>query len=160
MVWFIVALVVLSGFLYAVFFGAPYVPAFKQDFDELFDLAGVKKGTELIDLGSGDGKVLLAAAQRGAQVTGYEINPVLWLISMWRLREFRGRARVKLGSMWRADLTKADVVYMYLHTKWMNKMERKLKSDMRKGSKVVSYVFAFTGLKQIAKTRNAQVYEL
>lgn len=160
MIWLLVALVSLSGFLYAVFFGAPYVPAFKQDFDGLFDLAGVKKGSEFIDLGSGDGKVLLAAAQRGATVTGYEINPVLWLLSTWRLRKFRGHARVKLGSMWRADITNADVVYMYLHTKWMDKMERKLKDELRPGAKVVSYVFTFASLKQIAKTRNAQVYEL
>ncbi len=160
MIWLLVALVFLSGFLYAVFFGAPYVPAFKQDFDELFDLTGVKKGSKFIDLGSGDGKVLLAAAQRGATVTGYEINPVLWAVSTWRLRKFRGHARVKLGSMWRADIVNADVVYMYLHTKWMDKMERKLKDELQPGAKVVSYVFTFSGLKQIAKTRNAQVYEL
>jgi SAM-dependent methyltransferase len=160
MIWLLIALALLSGFLYAVFFGAPYVPAFKQDFDELFDLAGVRKGSKFIDLGSGDGKVLLAAAQRGADATGYEINPVLWLLTKWRLRKFRGHARVKLGSMWRADITNADVVYMYLHTKWMDKMERKLKDELRPGAKVVSYVFTFSSLKQIAKTRNAQVYEL
>lgn len=160
MIWLLVALVFLSGFLYAVFFGAPYVPAFKQDFDELFDLAGVKKGSKFVDLGSGDGKVLLAAAQRGADATGYEINPVLWLLTKWRLRKFRSHARVKLGSMWRADISSADVVYMYLHTKWMDKMERKLKGELRPGAKVVSYVFTFSGLKQVAKTRNAQVYEL
>lgn len=160
MIWLIIALVFLSGFLYAVFFGAPYVPAFQQDFDELFDLSGVRKGTKFVDLGSGDGKVLLAAAQRGATVTGYEINPVLWLLSIWRLRKFRSRARVRLGSMWQADLAKTDVVYMYLHTNWMDKMERKLKSEMPKGGRVVSYVFKLSSLKQIAQTRNAQVYEL
>lgn len=160
MIWLLIAFVLVSGFLYVVFFGAPYVPAFKQDFEELFNLANVKEGTQFVDLGSGDGKVLLAAAQRGAQVTGYEINPVLWLISTWRLRAYRTRAKVKLASMWRADIAQAEVVYMYLHTRWMNKMECKLKAEATKGTRVVSYVFTFSGLKQVAKTRNAWVYEL
>ena len=128
MAWlFVVAFILVSGFLYAVFFGAPYVPAFKQDLDELMKLAGVKKGTRFVDLGCGDGKVLLVAAERGASVVGYEINPVLWLVSTWRLRAYRDKAKVKLRSMWRAKLGESDVVYMYLHTKWMDKMQQKLK---------------------------------
>lgn len=160
MVWFWLGVVVLSGFLYAVFFGAPYVPAFGRDLEELLDLSRVEKGTRFIDLGSGDGKVLLAAAKRGAHVTGYEINPILWLICQWRLRNYRQHATVYLRSMWHADITRADVVYMYLHTRWMDKMERKLKAEARQGARVVSYVFAFAGLKQTHATRNAFVYEL
>ncbi len=160
MIWVWLLVLLLSGFLYAVFFGAPYVPSFKRDLDELLSLAAVHEGTQFIDLGSGDGTVLLAAVRRGATVTGYEINPVLWLISLCRLRKFRARAHLRLGSMWRAKIGDADVVYMYLHTNWMSKMERKLIAELPRGAKVVSYVFEFTGLKQVAKTRNAQVYEL
>ncbi len=160
MIWLYVFLVGVSGFLYAVFFGAPYVPAFTQDLGELLDLASVGEETQFIDLGCGDGKVLHAAAQRGAHVVGYEINPVLWLICKWRLRTYPASSKVYLRSMWRADITRADVVFLYLHTKWMDKMERKLVAEGKKGSRVVSYVFTFDGLKQIHKTRNAHVYEL
>ncbi len=160
MTWFWLVMVVLSGFLYAVFFGAPYVPAFGRDLDRLLNISKVGEGSRFVDLGSGDGKVLLAAAKRGAQVTGYEINPILWLLSLWRLRAYRGQAKVYLRSMWRADIAQADVVFLYLHTKWMDKMERKLKADGTSGTRVVSYVFEFSGLKQTHKTHNAYVYEL
>jgi SAM-dependent methyltransferase len=159
-IWLYILLILISGFLYAVFFGAPYVPAFGRDLEELLDLSSVGKGTAFVDLGSGDGKVLLAAAKRGAQVTGYEINPLLWALSLWRLRSYRQHATVHLRSMWRANISDADVVYMYLHTRWMDKMERKVINEMPRGSRVVSYVFVFSQLKQIARTRNAQVYEL
>lgn len=163
MIWLYIVLVLTSGFLYAVFFGAPFVPAFSQDLDGLLELAGVGEGTEFVDLGSGNGKVLVAAAKRGAVVTGYEINFVLWLVSLWRLRKFQSSdhsARVYLRSMWQADLSRADVVFMYLHTNWMDKMQSKLVSEAKRGSRVVSYVFTFSGLKQIHKTRNAHIYEL
>ena len=62
--------------------------------------------------------------------------------------------------MWRADISSADVVFLYLHTKWMDKMERKLVMEGKRGARVVSYVFTFNGLKQTHKTRNAHVYEL
>lgn len=160
MIWFWLAVVVLSGFLYAVFFGAPYVPAFGRDLEELLDLSKVGKGTKFVDLGSGDGKVLLVAARRGAHVTGYEINPLLWALSLWRLRSYRNHATVYLRSMWRANIAEADVVYMYLHTKWMDKMERKLKADGKQGMCVASYMFEFARLKQTHKTHNAFIYVL
>ncbi len=155
----LLGLVVVSGFLYAVFFGAPYVPAFQQDIDELLEMARVGKGAYFVDLGSGDGKVLLAAAKRGAQVEGYEINPVLWLVSKWRLRRFRSQAKLHLGSMWRANVGSADVVFLYLHTNWMHKMATKLKAELKPGAMAVSYVFNFGGLKPMQTTRNAYIYK-
>lgn len=160
MIWFWLVIVVLSGFLYAVFFGAPYVPTFGRDLEELLDSSKVGKGTTFVDLGSGDGKVLLAAAKRGAHVIGYEINPLLWVLSWWRLRNYRKRATIHLRSMWRADISGVDVAFLYLHTKWMAKMERKLKAEGKSGMRVVSYIFEFAGLKQTHATSNAFVYEL
>lgn len=160
MIWLLALLLGISGFLYAVFFGAPFVPAFQVDIDELLELTQVGKGTSFVDLGSGNGKVLLAAAKRGANVIGYEINPVLWLVSLWRLRRFGKTSKVYLRSMWHADIRSVDVVFLYLHTNWMDKMERKLTKEAKEGSRVVSYVFEFKGLKQLAKTRNSYIYEL
>lgn len=111
--WLVASIVILS-FGIGAFLGAPWVPAFRRDLDELLDLAGVDKNTRFVDLGCGDGKVLVAAARRGAHVTGYEINPLLWLIAWLRLIPYRKRAKVYLRNYWLVDVGQFDVVYFYL----------------------------------------------
>ena len=138
--------------------GAPWVPAFNQDIDELLDLARVKKNTRFIDLGCGDGKILLAAARRGAQVTGYEINPVMWLIAWLRLLPFGRRAHVRLGSYWGHTLKTYDVIWLYLIDHHMPRMARKIRDEARENSYIISYIFDFQEVKLHKKTRNSFVY--
>ncbi len=139
--------------------GAPWVPAFRQDIDELLDIAKVGKGTHFIDLGCGDGKVLLAAARRGAHVTGYEINPVMWLIAWLRLLPFGKRAHVRLGSYWLHDLGQYDVIWLYLIDHHMPRMARKIHTEATSKSYIISYIFAFADIEPIRKTRNSFVYQ-
>ena len=158
MIWLVVLLVAVSGFLYVVFFGAPYVPTFQKDIDRLLDLSKLKAGDSLVDLGCGDGKVLIAAAKRGIHVSGYEINLVLWLITKWRLRSYQVEKHIYLRSMWRADLSKADAVFLFLQDRWMVKMAKYLQVHCKPGTQVISYVFSFEGLKLRHTTRNAAIY--
>ncbi len=139
--------------------GAPWVPAFRQDLDELFDLAGVKKGTKFVDLGCGDGKVLAAAAKRGATVVGFEVNPILWLVARIRLLRYGKRAKVYLRSFWVVDVGQFDVVFMYLIHHYMPKMRRQLTRQLGKNAQVVSYVFAFEGVAPTKTTRNSFLYD-
>ena len=156
MIW-IISLIILSFGLGAVF-GAPWVPAFKQDFDELFKLAKVGPDCQFIDLGCGDGKVMLAAAQAGAEVTGYEINPIMWLIAWLRLLPYGQRAHVYLGSYWGQNLSKYDVIWLYLIDHQMDRMTKKLKSELKPNTRIISYIFKFPGIQALAKTRNSFVY--
>jgi len=157
--WIVASIIVLS-FGLGAFLGAPWVPAFRQDFDELFDLAGVKKGTKFVDLGCGDGKVLAAAARRGAIVTGFEVNPLLWLIARARLLRYGKRAKVYLRSFWAVDIGKFDVVYFYLIHHHMPRMRAQLMRQLEPDTKVISYMFAFEGVPPIQATRNSFLYEL
>ncbi len=154
---FLFTLVLCFGI--AVFRGAPYLPTFSRDIEEIINQCNLKAGDRLVDLGSGDGKVLVAAAKRGIHATGYEINPILWLISSVRLWPYREIASVRLASMWRADVVKADVVFIFLLDRLMSKMEKKLSAEMGHGSIVASYVFKFSSRKEIWKTRNAYGYK-
>lgn len=157
-IWF-VATAVIASFGLGAFWGAPWVPAFRADLDELFDLASVKKGTRFVDLGCGDGKVLLAAARRGARVVGFEINPLLWLIAKLRLLPYGKHAKVYLRSYWTVDIGQFDVVYMYLIHHYMEKMRRQLSRQLAKDSVVISYMFAFEAVEPRQTTRNSFVYD-
>jgi len=150
-IWLIGFLIVV--FCFAVFFGAPYVPTRKLDVEEIFKNIKNSKKSKFVDLGSGDGKLVFYAAQLGYQSIGYEINPILWLISNFRLRKYPN-AKVMLSNMWSADISNANVVFCFLASKYMNKLEKKLNREMKNGSIFVSYVFELPTKKPYLKHKN------
>lgn len=106
----VIAAGLVLAFGFVVFFGAPYVPSLRRELRSAFDeLYVVKRGDVVADLGSGDGVVLLHAAQRGARCYGYELNPLLVLLSRIRLGS---RATIRLGNMWQQTLP-PDVTLVY-----------------------------------------------
>src|SRR5271168_2992410 len=98
--------------------GAIYFPTSTRSVEIMLRFADVKPGDKLVDLGSGDGRILIAAAKAGAEVVGYEINPILVRRSRRSIARagFGGRpaesgnAVVHWESFWRADLSQFDVV--------------------------------------------------
>lgn len=83
----IIAILFLS-FSFVVLRGAPYVPSHRRQLQVAFDeLHPLSSDDFIIDLGSGDGVVLLEAARRGAGGVGYELNPFLVFASRWRCRK-------------------------------------------------------------------------
>jgi len=107
--------------LVVVIAGAPFVPAHRADLEELLDELGNGAGRVFIDLGSGDGRVLAAARRRGFNPVGYELNPILWLISAVKLRSLRA---VRLWPWQLANLGVVDVIYIFstsLHLKYIHR---------------------------------------
>lgn len=146
-------------FTFVILFGAPYLPSFQRDIDKLINLANFKKGDTIVDLGSGDGKVLIALAKNKFHCIGYEINPILWLISFIRLIPYREYASVKLSSFWNADLSKIDGVFVFLIDHMMRRLEKKLESELKKGTVVISYVFKLPSVKPKKITKNSFIYK-
>lgn len=145
---------------YSVFFGAPYVPTDEERVRSMLRLAGLKPGERLYDLGSGDGRIVIAAARQGAYAEGWEISPYLWLISWLKIRRLglQDRARVRLGTYWGERFHDADVVTLFLITMQMGRMERKLREELRPGSRVVSYAFDFPHWRHEAKADGVFLY--
>ena len=145
---------------YSVFFGAPYVPTDNDRVAAMLRLSGLKPGEKLVDLGSGDGRIVIAAAKAGAIAEGWEISPYLWLLSHWKIRHagLQGRARVRLGTYWAEKFHDADVVTLFLITMQMPRMERKLRAELRPGSRVVSYAFKFPTWAHEDKTKGVFLY--
>ena len=100
----------------------------------------LEPGQTYIELGSGDGRLVAAAAKKGARAIGYEVNPLLWFISWLRILRLKD-AHVQLANFWSKDIGSADVVMAFLVPRTMPRLEKKLVKEMKPGSKFVSYVF-------------------
>ncbi len=139
---------------YSVLFGAPFVPTDIRNVEEMIRVSGLKPGEYLVDLGSGDGRILIAAARAGARAEGWEISPFLWLWSLWRINRagVGGKVRAHLGSYWNERFDRADVVTLFLINTQMKRMEKKLRAELPAGSRVVSYAFKFPTWKPVLRT--------
>ncbi len=131
---------VLCSFAYASVVFAPWVPTRRKDIERVFALAGLKAGESFFDLGCGDGRMVIEAARYGIQSTGYEI--ALPMIASCLLRPKPPGARFVFRNFFSADLSKADVVYLFgtpptLRGRLVEKLERELKP----GARVISYAF-------------------
>lgn len=84
--------------LYSLTQGAPYVPTRQRQVTAALDLMDLPKQSVVVDVGSGDGVFLKAAAQRGFHAVGIEINPILVLISRLRTQRFARHVEVVRGN--------------------------------------------------------------
>ena len=155
--FWIIFIILFLSFGVIVFIGAPYVPSRIADDIKLFDELNLKKGSVVVDLGSGDGKVLVEASKRGLVAVGYELNPFLYLVSRLRLRKYP-KSKVYLGNYWSADLSKANLVFVFSAAPFMERIYSLLKNQLKKGSYVASYAFSFEGVKIHKKIEPINLY--
>ena len=76
--------VIAVCFAFVLINGAPYLPTLRKQIDAAFDLAELMPNDMVIELGCGDGRVLIAAAKLGYKAVGYELNPILFIICWLR----------------------------------------------------------------------------
>ncbi len=113
-----------------MFSGAPWVPTQRSVAREMCRLARVKPGSRVLDLGCGDGAILLVAAKEfGATGVGVELNPLLalWARLRARINGVSDRVQIIRGNMFIVDLPDADTVTLYLLPRAMNRIEARLK---------------------------------
>jgi SAM-dependent methyltransferase len=129
---------------------AMWQPTDRLTVQRILRLARLRREEHLVDLGCGDGRIVIAAARRfGARATGVEIDPLraLWGKAWIRLAGLSKRARVVWGDMYKADLSDADVVVLFLSATSNFKLEGLLKRGLRPGARVVSYYHPIWGWK-------------
>jgi hypothetical protein len=113
MAWEIVVGAIILLIAFSIFFGAPYVPSRRRYLERAFtELYPLGPDDLLLDIGSGDGVVLRAAAQRGARAVGFEINPVLVLISKLLARG-NPAITIRTANFWRTAFP-ADTTIVYV----------------------------------------------
>jgi len=121
----------------------PFVPSPQDVVNKMIDLAGVKKGDVVYDLGSGDGRIVIAAAKKGARAVGFEIDGDLVQQARDNIRTagVQDSAEIRQQDILTADLSQASVVTMYLLPDVNLKLKPNLLSQLKPGSRVVSHSF-------------------
>ena len=153
MIWPILFLIIIP-FAFVLLYGAPYLPTRKKQAVEALDLLNLKEGDIFVDLGSGDGAVLLEAARRGCVCYGYELNPLVWLVSKLRTLRFGKQITIYCRNFWKMPLPKGTKgVFVFLLDKYMPKLDLKLNSELKNGQ-LVSYTFQIPAKKPTV-TKNA-----
>lgn len=134
-------LVALLWVLIPAFYGLPPVPTKPERIQKALKLVKLQPNETLYDLGAGDGRVLLIAARDfGAKAVGIEIGPIqcalIWLRAI--ASGFGNKIDVRWGNFYKADLSDADVVFVYATSREVTKLTPHLEKQMKQGARVVS----------------------
>ena len=111
-------------------------------------LGGLKAGEKMFDLGSGDGRIVIMAAQKfGADATGVEFDADLYKQSMERIRSLglEKKARIILGDIFKQDYSPADLITVYLLPSSNDKIRPMLEKQLKKGTRIIAHDFEFSG---------------
>ncbi|XP_068613514.1 adenine nucleotide translocase lysine N-methyltransferase-like [Brachionichthys hirsutus] len=121
----------------------PYIPASKAQVDNVMTLLKCRKGG-LVDLGSGDGRIVLEAHKRGfTPAVGYELNP--WLVRLANFHAWRAAQKVsyRQEDLWKVDLTECKNVTVFLAPSVLSLLEQKLQDELPDDGLVVAGRFPF-----------------
>jgi SAM-dependent methyltransferase len=121
----------------------PFVPTPQEVVDKMIELAGVKEGDVVYDLGSGDGRIVITAAKKGARAVGFDVDGDLVKDSQENIRKagLEKLAEIKQQDILTVDLSPATVVTMYLLPDVNLKLKPNILKQLKPGSRVVSHAF-------------------
>lgn len=146
----------------AMFWGAPYVPTQNKTVERMMKLADIKPGQKTVDLGSGDGRVVIAMAKQGAEAHGYDNNPFLVFLARRNIRRagLAKKAFIHQGNFWKVDHSPFDLVTVYAMPYIMGRLYKKLKKELRPGARILSNAFAFPNQEPLKRDRALYLYEI
>jgi predicted TPR repeat methyltransferase len=141
-----IAILIVGGFILTLLINAFLVPLFKtpkQVLDEILTVMNLGKEDHLVDLGSGDGRLLLKAyKESGCKCTGYDISPIMLIIAKTKMKlQFPLTKEIvfEAEDIYKVDLKKFTKVYCYLDEKSMEILKPKFEEYTRQGGRVYSY---------------------
>ena len=144
-------------------FGAPYLSSNKRETSTIVSFAkkySKKKNPKALDLGSGNGRLILALSKSGIESHGFEINPIL--LGLTKLKIHLGKSKLKneisvsQKNFMLEDLGKYDIITIFQTNRMMKKLEGKLQRELKKGSIVISNEWKFPNWKFIKQ--DGQIY--
>jgi hypothetical protein len=126
----------------------PFVPTPMEVAQKMLEIAKVQSDDVVYDLGSGDGRIVILAAQKfGAHAVGVELDSDLYLKSSERIRKLglQDRAQILHENMFEVNVRHATVVTLYLLTAVNERLRPKLERELRSGARIVSHDFQVPG---------------
>lgn len=142
------------------FKGAPFVKSKKGNIDMMLELAEIKAGEKVIDLGSGDGALCIKAAQLGATAIGVEINPFLVLVSRWKAKRagVADKVRIIKEDFRNYSLRDIDAVFLYLWPETLELLKEKFAKELKPGSRIISNSFPIKGWTPVIEKDHIYLY--
>jgi ubiquinone/menaquinone biosynthesis C-methylase UbiE len=125
---------------------APYYPTPETIVEKMLLLGGLKAGEKMFDLGSGDGRIVIMAAQKfHADANGVELKKDLVKDSLDRIRKLglEKSAHIAQGDLLRQNYSSADLITVYLLPVSNDKVQSLLDRQLKKGTRVVAHDFEF-----------------
>jgi len=142
--------------------GAPYAPIHKEHLPVMLKLLKVRKGEKAVDIGAGDGRIVIALAKAGAEAHGFEINPLLVIWAKWNI--FRsgtnGKAHVQLKNFLKADFSEYDIFTTYLTQFGMKNVEKKLNDEAKPTARIAADFFQLPTWKASKHEGTIYLYEV
>lgn len=140
--------------------GVIFVPSRAQQMQKLVERSGLKPGMKMVDLGSGDGRIVIAFAQAGIEAHGYEINPLLIWLSRWKIRKtgLTDKAFIHKQSVFTVDVSPYDCVVVFLVPPMLRKLEQSFAKQIKPSAIVFSNAFAFPNMTSQERDRNWSIY--
>src|SRR5258708_5537573 len=135
----------------------PYFQTSRYRVETMVELANPKVGQKAADLGSGDGRIVIAFAQRGIDVYGYETDPELKRLSEENIKKEKVKnATIIAKDFWEENLSGYDIICSYPMPTIMGRLERKLQEELKPGTRVLLNYFPFKHWK--LKTMKDNIY--
>jgi hypothetical protein len=159
--FWLLGLLVIGCFAFVLLYGAPYVPTLKPQVEQALDMLNLQPGETLLELGCGDGVVLLAAARRNLKAVGYELNPLMALVAWWRTRRYHkdGQVRIICGNFWRAQWPPAEGIFTFLLQKYTARLDTKIIQYPSKPIRLVSFAFTIPNREPVHTAKGLYLYE-
>ncbi|XP_075927781.1 ATP synthase subunit C lysine N-methyltransferase isoform X2 [Petromyzon marinus] len=123
----------------------PFVPATDAQLGNILRALGPGRRRRLVDIGSGDGRIVLAAARHGFNAVGVELNPWLVLYSRlgaWRLG-LKGSASFRTVDLWKVNFSEFNNVVIFGVPQMMSQLEEKLEKELKQEAEVIACRFPF-----------------
>lgn len=157
----VVAAYFILMFVSSMVKGAPFMISGKRAIKKIIELSNIQAGQKAVDLGSGDGRIVIAFAKAGAIAYGYEINPILVWLSKRKIKKegLQDKAFIYQKSFWDANFSLFDIVSIYGIDYIMSDLEKKLHQELKPGSKVLANAFTFPRWKPVKKDDPVYLYE-
>lgn len=140
----------------------PFIASNDIKVKTMLELAEVRRGEKSLDLGAGDGKLVIAFAQKGALAYGVEIDETLVELARHNIKKkgLEKKAAIIKGDFFNISLGSYDIITIYGLTNVMRKLEGKIRFEAKKGCRVICNYFPFPNLKPDKTKDGVNLYKI